>query len=173
MLNAWLQGRYCIAIARLVFYTADTLTVRLLMAWGSGVYAVLLVWPHISNALRTAIVEMMPVLGRWVGVQHVPDLFTRPAYAIMALVPGGSWTWAGLFLLHMIGVHWRALDPKESIPWALAINILGLVVWAYSTASLALSLGTLLPSSALELVVIFFSFWILVRTGLQPEIVTA
>lgn len=153
-----LSDRYCVAIARLVFYTADTLTVRLLLAWASGVYALLLMWPHIMNLLF--------------GLDH-PDLFARPAYAIMAFVPGGSYTWAALFMAHMLGVHWRAIDPVERVGWALAINILGLAVWAYSTASLVLALGTVLPSSALELVVIFFSFWVLVRTGLQPEIVTA
>lgn len=169
----WMEGRYCIAIARLVFYTADTLTVRLLLAWGSGVYALLLVWPHVSYAVRFALVWMFPSLEGVVSLVHGPDLFTRPAYAIMALVPGGSWTWAALFMAHMLGVHWRALDPKESVPWLLTVNILGLALWAYSTASLVVSLRALLPSSALELVVILFSFWVLVRTGLQREIVTA
>jgi hypothetical protein len=169
---SWSRGRYCLAIVQLIFFTADTLTVRLLLAWGSGLYAVLLVWPEIANALRVPAVAILPGLVEWLEWHRLPSVFARPAYAIMVLFPGGVWLWFGLYMGHMIGVHWRVFDPVERERWALSINILGFVVWAYSTASLVISLKALLPTSALELVVIFFSFWVMVRTGLQRELLT-
>lgn len=173
VVRSWRRGEYCLAIIRLVFYTADTLTVRLLLAFASGAYALLLVWPEISNAVRQGLLHMAPVLECCVSGMQDPSVFNRPAYAIMALVPGGVWTWAALFMAHMIGVHWRVFDPVRRDGWALAINALGLVVWAYSTASLIIALRMVLPSSALELVILFFSFWVMVRTGLAEEIVSA
>lgn len=167
----WRRGHHCLAIARLVFFAADTLTVRLLLAWASGVYAVLLVWPEISNAVRHAGLWLSPALEALLPAAR-PSIFARPAFAIMALFPGGVWLWFGLFMGHMVGVHWRVLDPVERKPWALAINVLGLAVWAYSTLSLVLSMGMVLPTSALEVVVIFFSFWVMVRTGLTNGILS-
>jgi hypothetical protein len=145
------QDRYCIRIFKLVFFTADTITVRLLMAGASFFYAVLLVWPAGAGELR---------------------LFDRPAYALMALVPGGEWTWATAFMLHFIGVHWRALDPVERVGWGLSVNILGVVIWAYSTAALNISLGRILPGTALEWIMVAASAWALYRTGLRREVVS-
>jgi len=147
-----LADRYCIQVAKLVFFTADTLTVRLLLAAASLGYAVLLLWPD-----------------AWGGER----VFERPAYALMAIVPGQEWTWAALFLLHFIGVHWRALDPKERIGWGLAVNTLGVGIWAYSTAALNLANGTILPGQALEWTLVFAAAWALYRTGLSAETVSA
>lgn len=144
--------RYCIAIARLVFFKSDTITVRLLLAAASFGYGVLLIWPYFSGG---------------------PHVFDRPAYALMALIPGGEWTWAVLFFSHCLGVHWRALDPTERVGWGLAVNILGVAIWAYSTASLNIAIGTLLPSQALEWTMVVASAWALYRTGLSAEVVTA
>lgn len=146
------RDRYCVAIARLVFFTSDTITVRLLLAGASFGYAVLLLWPYLAGT---------------------PHVFGRPAYALMALVPGGELTWATLFLAHFLGVHWRALDPVERVGWGLAVNILGVAIWAYSTASLNIALGTLLPSQALEWTMVIASAWALYRTGLSTEVVSA
>ncbi|MFL9668982.1 hypothetical protein WIX39_018680 [Variovorax sp. AB1(2024)] len=143
--------RNCVRVFKLIFFTADTITVRLLLAGASFFYAVLLVWPASAGE---------------------PALFDRPAYALMALVPGGEWTWATAFLLHWAGVHWRAIDPVERVPWGLAVNILGLVIWSYSTAALNISLGRILPGTALEWTMVAASAWALYRTGLRREVVS-
>lgn len=146
------NDRYCVAIFKLVFFTADTLTVRLLLAVASFGYAVLFIWPDAS---------------------HAEPILQRKAYALMAFMPGGEWTWAGLFFLHWAGVHWRALDPKERIGWGLAVNTLGVVIWAYSTAALNIAVGTILPGQALEWTLVGASMWALYRTGLTAEVVSA
>lgn len=170
--TSWARGRYCLAVIQLIFFTADTLTVRLLLAWASGVYAVLLVWPEVANGVRFVAMALSPEFVAWLDWHRSASIFARPAYAIMVLFPGGVWLWFALYMGHMVGVHWRVFDPVERERWALAINILGFAVWAYSTASLVISLKAVLPTSALELVVIFFSFWVMVRTGLQRELLT-
>lgn len=169
---SWSRKRYALALVELIFFTTDTLTVRLLLAWSSGFYAVLLVWPEIANGLRFGVLFIAPDVVEWLDWQAHPSVFVRPAYAIMALFPGGVWLWFVLFMAHMLGVHWRVFDPIARPGWALAINILGFSVWAYSTASLVISLRALLPTSAIELVVIFFFFWVMVRTGLQKELLS-
>lgn len=146
------HGRYCVRMIKLVFFTADTITVRLLLAWASIVYAMLLVYPVIS---------------------HGQSLFERPAYALMAIVPGSEWTWAALFLAHGLGVHWRALDPVERVNWGLFVNSLGVFTWTYSTLSLNVALGAVLPGTALEWIMVFSSSWALWRTGLTRELVSA
>lgn len=180
----WLQRRYCVAVIVLVFYTVDTLAVRLLLAWASFVYAGLMIWPDMLNLVQHAVAQVPmglqhslsdihPGFAHLFAEQDRASVFSRPAYAIMALWPGGIWLWFVLFMAHGIGVHWRIVDPVERQHWALAINVLGLAVWAYSTASLCISLGQILPTVALEVVVIFFGFWVMVRTGLTKELVTA
>jgi hypothetical protein len=155
---------------RLVARMADTVTIRLLLAWASFLYAVLLLFPSfftfIIQGLRWALFlpQVLPV--------DPIAVFDRPAYAVMALIPGQEWTWATLFLLHWAGVHWRIVDRRERERWALAVNGLGFVTWAYSTISINISLGTVGPSTALEWILVGFSGWALYRTGLHKEMVT-
>lgn len=42
--------RHCIQVARIVFWKSDTLTVRLLLAWGSLLYAVLMLWGQFGTS---------------------------------------------------------------------------------------------------------------------------
>lgn len=150
-----LQRRWCIIVARAIFSLGDTAPVRLLLAWSSGFYAASLA---INYAQGTA-------------------LFDRPAYALMEVVRvgpfHGEWLWAFLFSLHFIGVHWRILDPKERVWAGIMVNFYGFVIWFYSTLSINLSLGVLLPTSSTEWVLILASGWALYRTGLQREMVSA
>lgn len=154
---AWqqLRKRWCIVVARAIFSLGDTAPVRLLLAWSSGLYAISLAW---SAAMGIAV-------------------FDRPGYALMELLTigpfQGEWLWVGLFSLHFIGVHWRILDPKEKVWAGIMVNFYGLVIWLYSTLSINLSLGFLLPTSSTEWVLILASGWALYRTGLQREMVTA
>lgn len=140
-------------VARLVFYTADTTTVRLLLAWASAGYAILLVYPFFSDTM-----------------QHY---FARPAFSLMAWVPGGEWTWFALLMLHFVGVHWRIIEQKERLAMGIAVNALGFGLWLFSTLALNLGLGRATPTSALEWVIIIFAGWALLRTGLGDEVTTA
>ena len=99
-------------------------------------------------------------------------LFQRPAYALMREL-SGEWGWVLIFTIHFFGVHWRVLDPKERVWAGLLVNFYGFFIWLYSTISVNLSLGLLLPSSAVEWTMIFASAWALYRTGLQRELVTS
>lgn len=168
---SWQRGNYCLAVVRVVFWTAETLTVRLLLAWASAIYALLLVWPEIFNACRWVVLQLWPAVGRHIVGPH-PSIFDRPAYALMASVPGGVWFWFVLFVAHWLGVHWRVFDRIERGRWSLAVNVLGLAIWAYSTIALMVAIGLATPSMGLELVVIWFSFWVLVRTGINSGILS-
>lgn len=147
--KAWtaLQRRYCVALAKVVFFEADTSTVRLILAWASGFYAGCLFWHGF----------------------HATGLFERPAYGLMARV-GNEWTWAIIFLLHFFGAHWRILDPKERVWAGVAVNCYGFLLWLYSTLCLNIALGVMLPSSALEWTMIFASAWALYRTGFREKV---
>lgn len=155
---------------RLVARMADTVTIRLLLAWASFLYAVLLLFPGFFTLIIQGL-RLVLFLPDVLPVDPV-EVFERPAYAVMALIPGKEWTWATLFLLHWAGVHWRIVDRRARERWALAVNGLGFVTWAYSTASINISLGTVGPTTALEWVLVGFSGWALYRTGLQKELVT-
>jgi hypothetical protein len=150
-----LRRRWCIIVARTIWAAGDTAPVRLLLAWSSGVYAMTL------------------GINTWQGNL----LFDRPAYALMDLVHIGSlrgeWLWVFIFTLHWVGVHWRILDPKERVWAGILVNFYGFVIWFYSTLSINLSLGLLLPTSSTEWVLIVASGWALYRTGLRREMVTA
>lgn len=143
------KRRHCIVIARAV-HSSDTFTVRLLIAWASGLYAVALIVATLQGL----------------------ELFTRPVYALMATV-GNEWAWATAFLLHWAGVHWRILDPKEKVWAGITVNFFGFVLWLYSTLCMNLALGYFPPSSALEWTIIAFAGWALYRTGLKSELVSA
>lgn len=144
---AALQRRYCVALAKIVFFEADTATVRLILAWASGLYSACLFW----HAFATT------------------GLFERPAYGIVAKV-GNEWFWGVVFIIHFAGAHWRILDPKERVWAGLAVNCYGFFIWAYSTICLNLALGMILPSSALEWTMIFASGWALYRTGFKEKV---
>ena len=146
-------SRNCVQVARLVFYTADTTTVRLLLAWASAGYAILLVVPF-----------------------FVPDMqhyFARSAFSLMAWLPGGEWAWFTLLMLHFVGVHWRIIEQRERVAVGIAVNALGFGLWLFSTTALTIGLGRVTPTAALEWVIILFAGWALYRTGLGDEVATA
>lgn len=133
--------RYWKGIVELVFYRADTLTVRLLLANASILWAF--------------------------GVMVFPAAFTRRGWEIMSVVP--HWIWAVAFLLHGIGVYWRIFESAQRIKWALAINALGLAVWLLSTVLINVAMGEFAVGTSLEWIMCFASAWALYRTGLNTE----
>lgn len=153
-----------------VIHVADTVTIRLLLAWASLFYAVCLVVPGFFTGL-VAFLRFLLFMPSMPPLDPVP-VFERAPYAFMALIPGGEWTWAAFFTIHFLGVHWRIVDKRERVRWALAINCLGFCTWAYSTLSINLAVGTIGPQTALEWVLVAFSGWALYRTGLSKELVT-
>lgn len=149
---AALQRRYCVMAAKVVFFSADTSTIRLLLAWASFMYGGSIAF-HL--------------------IFHSGDFFAeRPAYALMRMVASG-WGWVVIFMVHFLGVHWRVLDPKERVWAGLIVNTYGFLIWFYSTLCTNIAIGMVLPSSALEWTMIFASGWALYRTGLQRELVSA
>ena len=168
------RNRNCVEVALVVFHYADTTTIRLLLGCASVGYSILLVWPMFVPPITAAYCWVFALFGAECMPMTPPiPLFDRPAYALMAMVPGGEITWAVLFMLHCIGVHWRVIDKTERVGWGLAVNVLGFALWAYSTAAHNIALGQILPSTALEWTLVGFSGWALYRTGLKRELVTA
>lgn len=131
---------------RLVFLGADTVTIRLLLAWSS-------LW----SALALFIDD---------------DKFQLPAYAVVKLL-GTEQMWGCYFLLHFIGIHWRIFNRARSRPkWALVINTYGFFLWFYSTIGLCMAVGSVGIVSALALTLCAASAWALYRTGLGKDVVT-
>lgn len=136
---------YATYTTKRVFLGADTITIRLLLAWASFFSA-------ISLALDS-------------------DKFERPAYAIVQMF-GTEHMWAAYFFLHFIGVHWRMLDPVSRPRCALVINAFGFAVWFVSTASLCWAVGNVGITTSMAFTLCIASGWALYRTGLQQEIVS-
>lgn len=147
------ERRNCVRMARLVFYTADTTTVRMMLALASAGYAALLVVPF-----------FIP------GMQHY---FARPSFALMAWIPGGEWTWFVLLMAHFVGVFWRIIEQKERMLVGMCVNALGFGLWLFSTIAITLGVGRASPTAALEWVIIIFAGWAFFRTGLGDELTTA
>lgn len=136
-------------ITRKIFYESDTTTIRLLLATASLGWA-------------------MVLMGNLIFGMSVMD---RPAYSVMRAL-GREYTWASLFLLHFVGVIWRLYDPIQRTLWALAINMFGFAIWTISTVALALSIGFVPPTTALEVTMCCASAWALYRTDINPEVVS-
>lgn len=129
-------------LLKLIFFTADTTTVRLMLAVASSFYGGFLCY-HL--ALGTG-------------------LFERPAYALMSKA-GPEWAWALAFLLHAGLSAWRIVEPRELVKLGFVINSFGLVLWLSSTVCMNIALGALLPTTAAEWTMILASGWALYRTG--------
>lgn len=130
----------------LVFKQADTVTIRLLLAWGSVVSAVSLLLDD--------------------------DKFQGPVYSVVAMF-GTESMWAAYFLAHAIGVHWRIFERSRSRPnWALAINLWGFAIWFISVVGVSWSVGNLGLNTSLALIMVVASAWSLYRTGLGRYVVT-
>lgn len=167
------RNRNCVEVALVVFHHADTTTIRLLLGCASAGYAVLLLWPMLVPHIHAAYCWAFSMFHSTCGpTAPMIPLFDRPAYALMAIVPGGELTWAALFMAHFVGVHWRVIDRVERVRWGIVVNVLGFAIWAYSTAALNIALGQILPGTALEWTLVLFSGWALYRTGLKRELVT-
>lgn len=145
--NPW--WLYVKLVARAVFTAADTSTIRLILAWASLLYALVL------------------VISMFVG----QPTFSRPFFSIMAWF-GNEWMWSTAFFLHFVGVHWRIFDINSRPNWALTINGFGFIIWFVSTLSTNLAAQTLTPSTMLEWTMCAASAWALFRTGLKREVVT-
>ncbi len=130
----------------LVFLNADTVTIRLLLAWASFISACSLIFDL--------------------------DKFQAPAYSVVAKF-GNEEMWAVYFLLHWLGVHWRVFERSRSRPrWALAINMLGFSIWFISAVGVSWSVGNVGINTSLALTMCVASAWSLYRTGLGRDVVT-
>jgi len=143
------RGKSFVAITRRIFFTADTITIRLLLATASLGWAV---------ALMFNLVLLQPIMD-------------RPAYVLLRWV-ASDWWWAAVFFMHFAGVTWRLYDPQSRPIWALAINAYGFLIWTFSTACITVAVGTFVPGTALEWTMCAASAWALYRTGLTKEAVT-
>lgn len=131
---------------RLVFMEADTVTIRVLLAWSSFFSAIAL-------------------------LVH-PNKFMHPAYQVVAQF-GSEHMWAAYFMLHFLGVHWRIFERSKSRPnWALAINTFGFAIWFISTAGICWAAGSVGIATSMSFTLCFASAWSLYRTGLGREVVT-
>lgn len=146
--RVWLCARYLSFrdTFQLVFLRADTVTIRLLLAWASLFSAISLVFD--------------------------PTKFKSPAYAVVANF-GDEHAWAIYFLIHWAGVHWRVFERTRSRPkWALAINIWGFSLWFISSVGVSWSVGNVGINTSLGLTMCIASAWSLYRTGLGRDVVT-
>lgn len=144
----WFRARLLLAkdTARIIFMEADTVTIRVLLAWSSF-------FASISLLIH-------------------PDKFNLPAYQVVAQF-GNERMWAAYFMLHFIGVHWRIFERSKSRPnWALAINTFGFAIWFISTTSISLAVGSVGIATSMSFTLCFASAWSLYRTGLGRDVVT-
>lgn len=129
----------------LVFLNADTVTIRLLLAWASFFSACSLILDD--------------------------DKFLAPAYSVVARF-GTEEMWACYFLLHWAGVHWRIFERSRSRPkWALAVNLLGFCVWFVSAVGVSWSVGNVGINTSLALTMCVASAWALYSTGTKRDVV--
>lgn len=128
-----------------VLNDADTTTIRLLLANASCVWAVFV----LTN----------------------PEVFERPSYDIMRAVAGAQ-VWSVAFILHFIGVYWRAYDPSPRIALGLVVNGYGFLIWFFTTVSLNYYVGVPSPSTSAELVLCGASAWSLYKTGFNRELIS-
>lgn len=126
--------------------TADTTTIRFLLAWASFVAGL--------------------------GLLLDPDKFQLPAYSIIAEF-GTERMWAVYFLLHWAGALWRIFEVTRSRPrCAVLINLFGFAIWFISTVGLAWAVGSVGIPTAMAATLCAASAWALLRTGMQPEVVS-
>ena len=147
--NAWvrLQRRYCWTLLKLLFFTADTSTVRLGLAGASSLFAAFLAFHTVFGT----------------------GLFERPAYALMAQV-GPAWFWIICFALHGAFSGWRLVDAVQRDRLGFVVNGFGFLIWTYSTLCINFALGQLLPSTAAEWMMIIGSGWAFYRTGWNERV---
>lgn len=132
-------------VSRSVFWQAHPATIRMLMALAS-----------LSWAL---------------SILHYPAILTTPPYQYMPTVMPW-WAWVTGFLLYFVGVFWRIYDHRPRVRIALAINILGFLLWFALTICVNLAAGRFIPGTSLELVTCFFAAWALIRTGVGKDVGT-
>ena len=146
--RVWLLARWLSFKATfiLVFLNADTVIIRILIAWASFFSA----WSLILD----------------------DDKFKAPAYQVIAMF-GTEHMWVGYFLAHWLGVHWRIFERSRSRPkWALAINILGFCLWFISAVGVSWSVGNVGINTSMSLTLCVASAWSLFRTGLRRDVVS-
>lgn len=137
------RWRYFKAVTIAVFWRSDTTAIRALMATASMLFAIGLYLP-----LHT---------------------FDRQAFSGMAYV-ASEHTWAGMLMLHAVGVLWRIYDPKSRPGVGFAINAFGIGLWMFSTGLLYYAVGEYTPSTGMEVAVIFAALIALLRTGMNDEV---
>ena len=132
--------------AYLVFFGADMVTIRVILALASLVSGVALLVDD--------------------------DKFQMPSYAVVGKF-GNEKMWAVYFFLHFIGVHWRVFERSKSRPtWALIINTWGFAIWFISTVGVAWAVGSVGIPTSIALTMCVASAWALFRTGLGRDVVT-
>lgn len=132
-------------ISRSVFWQAHPATIRMVLALASLLWAVTI-------------------------LQH-PQILLRPPYQYMPTVLPW-WGWVVGFTLYFVGVFWRIYDSKSRVNLALAVNILGCLLWFTLTICVNLAAGRFIPGTSLELVTCFFAAWALIRTGVGKDVGT-
>ena len=129
-----------------LFWYSDTMTIRVLIAVSSFLFAALL-------------------------LVHI-DIYTRPAFQGMALI-APAWLWALLFLMHWAGVFWRIWENMtrgvRRPGWAVCINGLGFFLWFTSTVMIGFSVGVVSPQIAMEITVVIASLISMLRSGLNDQ----
>lgn len=166
------------AITRKIFFEADTITIRLLLATASLGWCLILLGNIVfaSDGVAQWLWHLLwdgvevPVMS-WDRAIFGSHALARPAYDLMRIFGNDVW-WAAVFLVHFAGVVWRLYDPKARPIWALVINAYGCFVWVLSTSAINWSVGFIPPGSAMEWTLCAAAAWALYRTGLQPEVVT-
>jgi hypothetical protein len=126
----------------LVAYSNTTPT-RFMLALAATCWAILLAWPG--------------------------DTFQRPVYFYMSrLAP--EWAWMVLWGIHAAGMWWRCLAESSSPKAALAVNVLGVFLFAGSAAMIFLTLTYPLPAAiATDIVLAMAAIWVLIRTHVNSD----
>jgi hypothetical protein len=143
-------GPRLVTLGRILFWYADTTTVRLQLALASALWAFALLFDRCEGLL---------CLGAGKGLRELEGIADLRV-------------WSAMFTLHFATVLWRLIDPVSRPWWAFAINTFGLALWLFNTISIITVLGRLTSGTCLEIVTCFFAAWALIRTDINEEVST-
>lgn len=106
----------------------------------------------------------------WAILLYLPgETFGRPVYRYMALVASEE-TWASFWALHAIGMWWRIFSAVDRPRLALAIHMLGAMLFTAAAVSIYLSRLYPIPAGiAPDVVLALAAGWVLVRTQVHSE----
>jgi len=125
-------------VVREIVLGSDTTTIRILLANASLLWAIMMLTQ--------------------------PGILLHPSFDIMMSIASKP-VWVIAFLLHFVGVYWKAYNVKSKGDRCMITNGYGFMLWFFTTVSTNYYVGAMDPGTALEIVICGASAWALYKTG--------